>query len=133
MKSESDLNRRIRSVLCATGAMAVSVESGATQLGIPDIYVRTENTSAWIELKHLYYPIHYPFRVPQNKKGQKSGPVNLLFIITNQLFSFLIPVQLLAVQYILTSFFRMLLVLPLTVPCHNSNSRTLNKHFRSRH
>ena len=71
MKSESDLNRRIRSVLCATGAMAVSVESGATQLGIPDIYVRTENTSAWIELKHLYYPIHYPFRVPF-KPGQYS-------------------------------------------------------------
>lgn len=64
MKSEAYLRRTITSSLRAMGYLAQPIESGLTGLGIPDLFVRTKHTSAWIELKNFKYRLVYPVTVP---------------------------------------------------------------------
>jgi len=63
MKSESELRRTLVRGLRAHHVMAVSIESGTTGLGIPDVYIRTKRVGAWAELKNVKSTIKYPFTI----------------------------------------------------------------------
>lgn len=64
MKDEASFSRSIRHALESEGAMVQSVESGGTAVGIPDLFIRTEKISAWMELKNLIYPVRSYLEVP---------------------------------------------------------------------
>jgi hypothetical protein len=48
----------------AAGCIAQPIESGETGLGIPDMFIRTESKSAWVEFKNTKYLLVYPYTVP---------------------------------------------------------------------
>ena len=63
MKRESNFRAALVVAIKASRCIAQPVETGTTGLGVPDLFVRTTKTSAWIELKNYRYPIKYPFVV----------------------------------------------------------------------
>jgi len=69
MIRESDVRKALVHGARSMGLQAQAIESGTTGLGIPDIYVRTRRSSAWIELKRVRSRIKCPMHVPF-KPGQ---------------------------------------------------------------
>lgn len=89
MYSEGDLRALITRGLRHAKVLAQPIESGETGLGIPDLYIRTTKTSAWMELKFRRFPIHYPFEVPFRpgqhawlERNYKLGGTSVLMIGT---------------------------------------------------
>ena len=64
MRRESDFRGALGQAIRATHNIAQPIESGTTGLGIPDMFIRTSKTSAWLELKNLKYGLQFPFVVP---------------------------------------------------------------------
>lgn len=64
MRSEADVRGALTRALRANNAQAQPIESGSTGLGIPDLFVRTVEVSAWIELKFERYEPGIPYTVP---------------------------------------------------------------------
>ena len=64
MKRESNFRGALGQAIRATHNIAQPIESGTTGLGIPDMFIRTTKTDAWIELKNIKYTMNWPFHVP---------------------------------------------------------------------
>ena len=63
MKRESNFRAALVQAIRATHCIAVPIETGTTNLGVPDLFVRTSKVSAWIELKNEKYPLRFPYVV----------------------------------------------------------------------
>lgn len=89
MHCEGDLRALVTKSIKQIGLLAQPIESGETGLGIPDMYIRTGEVSAWMELKFRRFPLHYPFEVPFRpgqaawlERNYKLGGTSLLMIGT---------------------------------------------------
>lgn len=89
MHTEGDLRAMVTRSLKHARVLAQPIESGETGLGIPDMFIRTTKTSAWMELKFRRFPIHYPFEVPFRpgqyawlERNYKMGGTSVLMIGT---------------------------------------------------
>lgn len=64
MRYESDFRGVLTKAIKSTRNIAQPIETGSTGLGVPDMFIRTQKTSAWMELKNFKYPVHFPVDIP---------------------------------------------------------------------
>jgi hypothetical protein len=93
--AESNTRSALINAFRRAGAQATAIESGSTQLGIPDAHIRTLECNSWWEVKHnpnafyngkIYKPTYRPKQYDFLKEHARLGGISALLVNNDYVF-----------------------------------------------